>query len=496
MGPMETKAVTITVPDASSDVDERNFIVTPAEYLAAVPAFPAVGPSFSGAPAPPDRAEQLRVARPLDKQELLAGLAAQPALRWFTALQLWLTPAAARALERGVLFWLVGTALLSACWAFRGDLFATKQFAVGFVTLVLFFAQGAIVAPSFTIYRRPLGAWVRSGPRNLDPFPLAGLVRWTQVVAAEGTKTTDHSLLDHAPRDSLCPCSLSECAGGLVRGIAVLRILEAAFRTAFVLTFSLFTFWTPFVTFAGAVWTTPWAAVLAAFTVVAMACHNIPNTICRFTGNVAIFRLSERVAYRAMKLALADLLGRLRSGVSHLSSPVSDEPYAELHAVFTAVWKTRVSNLNFSAVTLLTLGIAALGALVNMIVGSCIPAVYIIFFCYTLLTTALFDLLSLAASNAQVISIRDLYLEAQREIRELPVIPNSELAADIRRHDAVLSSYAEVARFRGRFMGFAVDYGVVRTVLVTVVTLVVGLWSIFRGLGIAISIDFACHSGL
>ncbi|KAI9024869.1 hypothetical protein DFJ74DRAFT_57641 [Hyaloraphidium curvatum] len=504
----------LNAAEAPADADGKgSFIVTPPEYLAVVPSFPALVPSFSGIPPPPDRAERLRIARPLGKKELLAGLAAQPALRSITALQLWLTPFAARSLERSAVVFIGLAAAVSATWAFRGDLFATKELAIGYATWLAFAAQILLVNPSFDIYRRALGARPRSGSGLLDAFPLAGLARWTELVVRSG-KSERFLLLAHDPNDPLCPCSLPGCAGGLGRAIAWLRILEASFRVVLMTGMGLMMIWTPVVTLASEFWTTPWSAALGAFAVLCLAGHNV-NPICRFPGNVGTFRLSERVAHKTMKLALADLLLRLRSGASRLGEPVSDEPYAELHAVFTAVWRTRISSFSFSRLTLFSSFGAVVLALINIvrpqrnewlysrvltprfqIAGLCVPAFYLAYLANVLLSHALIDLISLAASNAQVTSIRDLYLEAQREIRELPVVRGTGLAADIRRHDAVLASYADVARFRGRFLGFAVDYDVVRTVVVvTLVTLVVGLWSIVRGLGITATMDFACRAG-
>ncbi|KAI9011784.1 hypothetical protein DFJ74DRAFT_710692 [Hyaloraphidium curvatum] len=467
-----------------------DFPISAAEYLAAVPHFPALPPSLRGAAPPADRAAELRDARPLDSRALLDGLSAAPALRWITVAQLRVAPFAALARERTVAFIATGIVVNSLPWAFGRDRFGTKQLAVGYATWIALWLCLGIVNPLTAGFRRGLGLKGQSSASrpSLDASPLAGLVRWNQLVADGGTSR----LLRHDPDDKLCPCALPGCSGGLLREITILRLLEFAFKLTTVLTVFLCGFWTPTVTLASVVWTSPWAATLAALNTFVLLAYSFPNALCRFTGNVGIFRLSERVSHRAMKLALEDLLHRLSSGAANPSTPISDEPHAQLHAVFTAAWRTRVSAFHTSGSVLFAAAICVVMAGINMISGSCVPSFYIAYLLYVLLSLSLFDLLSLAASNAQVTSLVDLYLDARREIRELPLPASPALAADLRRHDAALSSYADAARSRGRFLGFAVDYGVVRTVYATALTLAVGIWSVLRGLGVVATMDIAC----
>ncbi|KAI9025494.1 hypothetical protein DFJ74DRAFT_40256 [Hyaloraphidium curvatum] len=330
--------------------------------------------------------------------------------------------------------------VISSTWVFRTDYgFAARQFAVGFASWVLLFTQITLVHPSISTFRRalePLGASHGDVPRTLDAYPLAGLARW-RALLDDSSNGNPSKLLSHDPLDDLCPCSLSRCAGGLVKGIAILRIVEAAVKIALLGTFCVFTFWTPYITLASSFWGTTWTAVLGSLNAVALALYAFPNSICRFTASTTALRLSERVAHRAMKLALDDLLARLTTGASRPEASVAGEPYAELHTVFTAIWRTRISSFHFSRLQVLSAGLAALLSVVNMIVGSCIPSMFLGYILYAILAQVLFDLLALAASNAQVTSIRDLYLEAQREIRELPLPPDPQRAADLRRHDAV-----------------------------------------------------------
>jgi hypothetical protein len=91
-------------------------------------------------------------------------------------------------------------------------------------------------------------------------------------------------------------------------------------------------------------------------------------------------------------------------------------------------------------------------------------------------------------------------LDAQREIREMLVdarrlgSKRPELVPELEEHDRVLGSYLESDRFRARFLGFVVDYGVGRTLVVTIFTISVGLWSVLRGLGVTLSPGAICPS--
>ncbi|KAI9005703.1 hypothetical protein DFJ74DRAFT_691778 [Hyaloraphidium curvatum] len=473
------------------------FPVTPAEYLAVVPSFPPLRPSLAGVAPPPDRADELRASRLLTRRTLLEGLSAEPILRSITALQLSTVPVAAKARERGLLMWMFSIACFGATWAFREQYFGNdaRNFGVGFGTLMVLVFQLAIVNPSFHAFQKPLlgGGSASLPPKTvsaptLDSSPLAGLVRWGQLVS----ENAEGNLLLHDPLDKLCPCTAPGCAGGLIRGTAVLRFLELVFKTFWLVLFSLSLYWTPLVTMAQSIWFTPWSAVLGSLAVVTLSLWIFPNIIARFSGNIPIFRLSERVSHRAMKLALADLLLRLGQGVTKERTPVSNEPYAELHAVFTAVWETRISSFHVSTPVIWASLVALVMAIVNMGACACVPGLYLTYFAYSFFGQMLFDLLALAASNAQVTSIRNLYLEAQREIMELPIPTEQGSAADLRRHEAILGSYADLDRFKGRFIGFVVDYNACRTILVTLVTLIVGVWSILRGLGVTATMDFAC----
>ncbi len=55
-----------------------------------------------------------------------------------------------------------------------------------------------------------------------------------------------------------------------------------------------------------------------------------------------------------------------------------------------------------------------------------------------------------------------------------------------------MSSFAEVERFKARFWGFAVGFGFVRTLGATLFTLGIGVYTIFRSLGIFVTVETYC----
>ncbi|KAI9002849.1 hypothetical protein DFJ74DRAFT_695108 [Hyaloraphidium curvatum] len=133
-----------------------------------------------------------------------------------------------------------------------------------------------------------------------------------------------------------------------------------------------------------------------------------------------------------------------------------------------------------------------------MVSGGCVPAFIPLQIGYLFLSLFL-DLVNMAAHNSQIADAVDLYRDAQRELRELALPArlsrNATALAALRGHDLVLSSYIEADRLRARILGFGVDYGLVRTLFVTVFTLAFGLWSILRGFGVVVTMDTVCRSG-
>ena len=139
-----------------------------------------------------------------------------------------------------------------------------------------------------------------------------------------------------------------------------------------------------------------------------------------------------------------------------------------------------------------------MAGLVNLFAFSCIPAQYLAYSFYVL-TVNLVDLINVAAANNQIAEIRSLYLDASRELHELRRRaingsngPDMTLIKAMDVDAEVLGSYLDVDRYRFRLLGLVVTFGMLRTLIVTLLTLIVGLWSILRGLGVFLTLESLC----
>ncbi|KAI9006859.1 hypothetical protein DFJ74DRAFT_689615 [Hyaloraphidium curvatum] len=231
------------------------------------------------------------------------------------------------------------------------------------------------------------------------------------------------------------------------------------------------------------------------------------NYSLRFSTNVPLLEVTQRVRFRAAKLALAAMLSGFGAALEaddpallpRPSGPGRPEPFEELHHLLTAAWARGIRQFSATTHLYLSVGAYAAFAAANAGAGSCVPSFYLVYVGYVAMTS-LFDLVATAAENRNVAELRDLYLDAVRELRtlrdraSLPPAASRQLlgAADARA--ALLATFADLDRYRARLLGFVVDYGVIRTLAATALTLVVGLWSILRGLGVFVAMGTICPS--
>ncbi|KAI9019944.1 hypothetical protein DFJ74DRAFT_142515 [Hyaloraphidium curvatum] len=377
-----------------------------------------------------------------------------------------------------------------------------------------------IVMPSALTRTWKAFAPVRGKPGG-DPAPepdysahaLAGLVRWSQLVELDSRSVTGRGeaengsatggasrLLEHRTGDPLCPCPLTSCAGRLVRSAPLLCLVEALARTLPPTGFILFVLATPMMVRAVPFWTSWWA--LPGVLAVVGALDYIPiNTIGRFSTNASLLRLSLRVQRRAMFLSLNDMLDAF-DRVIFSEHPAGDIPdaqlYAKLHYRLAEIWERRVPIVSGRIMLGFASAAFAVPLVADLAAGSCIPVFVVLSFVY-LINVSTTDLTHVALSNEQIELITELYRQAQTAIRDMlvraaPLPPDPDrahLLDALAKHDRLLASFREVSGFRGRFLGFVVDFGVLRTFLVTVFTLLVGLWSILRG-SVFFTLDSIC----
>jgi hypothetical protein len=255
--------------------------------------------------------------------------------------------------------------------------------------------------------------------------------------------------------------------------------------------------WTAFVTFAPTFWTTVWGPILALFALITtFLCHGV-NLIGRIGDNYVTYGLAERIERRAVALALTSLLNRFRSlpDDSFDCDITTEESYELLHYSLVSRWQIRQQTYSRVAIACLAAS-AILPLIINVMAGSCIPGYALI--CLPVVIHAVFrDLVHLSLPNAQVKNTCELYSDARREIRSIslhaPKTPEkAALLAQLDRHDKLLSSFLEVTRCEAKFFGAKVSFGVVRTFAVTLFTLLVGFWSLFRWTSIVVVADSVC----
>ncbi|KAI9000361.1 hypothetical protein DFJ74DRAFT_747300 [Hyaloraphidium curvatum] len=475
------------------DVEPRPFSLGGAEWLAVLPAAPDWSPDLPAA-APTDPAAEARKEAPLDFDAFVGALEPKAgAMAASVRLQVHLDPWGRRALLRSVAVYLGIVGITVVFCVFGAGYYGAAQLAAGAVSNLGQVFAGSLGVALFAAYRSSLQAVGDRGRGkqlkaivDFSHHGAAGLARWLQVASAPAG-----SLLEHEPNDSLCPCSAPSCAGNLPGLAGVARFAESFFK------FTIFLLYTAlavaavaiFPPFSSRIWATVWAATILALFCTAAFAFGVPVSFVRFSTNLPLLQLSRR---------------RYRDAVDSGKWSGAEKPerasYMLLHRLLSCSWRNSIRTFSTSSPMLLPVSTAIACGLVNMAAGSCLPALYPAYLAYIFVATLIFDLIHVAASNAQITGIRSLYLDAAQELaalrRELTSCasspPDSALLAAIEADSAVLAGYIDTDRYRARFLGFVVTFGTVRTLIVTALTLVLGLWSVFRNLGIVLTGELAC----
>ncbi|KAI9030226.1 hypothetical protein DFJ74DRAFT_702554 [Hyaloraphidium curvatum] len=246
-------------------------------------------------------------------------------------------------------------------------------------------------------------------------------------------------------------------------------------------------------------WRTPWG-ILGALAILTTLNYALFNILGRISMNVSLLQLSLRVRRRATILALRGLLDKCRLAVASETGPtlpaskLLPDLYIRLHRRLADTWSFRIPFLVASP-PLVAFAVSSGGVslIANIAAGSCVPLWTVFMFLY-ILCGVITDLVHLSLSNQQIDTIAGLYREAQAEIREmLAVAPRcpADVRHELNGHDALLGSFLGVEGFRARFLGFVVTFGVLRTLLITIFTLGIGLSSLLRGT-VFIAVDSVC----
>ncbi|KAI9019663.1 hypothetical protein DFJ74DRAFT_725064 [Hyaloraphidium curvatum] len=484
-----------------------------AEWAALFPSSPPLPPTFG-----PASERHARSKLPMPR--FLSILSASRSLHALVVLNLWLAPWARRSLLRNVLMFGANIVMLGALWYANSllPIFSNRNYWGGFAAIVSWDVVMLFLPPLFTRYRLRFAAYRKDPDGDMSAHNLSAVVRWAELVAGE----PDASLLAHKDGDDLCPCPA--CVGDVMSRVAAYSFADVGARLCLMAAAGLFTtVWTMGITFREVSRT--WWGVLSLVLLIAVVWINngyVSILGAQFRANVASLDLSRRLQRRAVWMALDALVSRHEQRLSAASDAElgSDEKlawgsvaepalmhgskrelYQGLHEELSALWRQRFTFMEFLAVYLgfYVLGIV-LAAVINVAVGNCVPTYVLGLFAYLGVGTAS-DMINVAVANQHISGVTELYRSARRALREisagarrqLPPSPRLETClALVEADDRVLESYTDVEQWKGRILGFVVTFAALRSVLATMLTAGVALWTILRNGGTFVTPDFAC----
>ncbi|KAI9029327.1 hypothetical protein DFJ74DRAFT_703142 [Hyaloraphidium curvatum] len=332
--------------------------------------------------------------------------------------------------------------------------------------------------------------------RDLDRHPFARFVRWKQLCLAGADGRTPSSLNRHEPADPLCPCPAHSCANSRILGpSAAVQATFVLFRgLVFIGVFGALTFWTPLVLFGGETWTSPWRGILAACVVVQTIVVCYVQTLDGPVPDVELQGLQRRLVNRATTSALSSFLARCsKAGMASVNWPAV-EPYVEVHLALVPSWRA-VSAVTATGITIQAglVGIIVCAMCVTVFGSGCIPA-YLLGALLLMAAQFLANLSNVAAANAGVSRTALLYGRARTELQLiLTRRPDHPEAARLREHALLLERFETAAKADlARVAGFPADYSVLRGIVVTALTVGVGLYGILRGAGVWVTVQSAC----
>ncbi|KAI9030489.1 hypothetical protein DFJ74DRAFT_656808 [Hyaloraphidium curvatum] len=339
----------------------------------------------------------------------------------------------------------------------------------------------------------------------------------TRALEAAGPDDVSR-IMFHEPGDEKCPCS--RCCAAIPARYTLFRSLDLVMRASLVFLLQITSVWTPIVTLSSALVASWWGTLLLVIYVIVTA-GQLPEIVPSVTPSASLNGLVGRVRVRAIKVSLRDLVGELRRTLRGDEDATAEDhagtrdhglpdnagkdrgdvdmrsTYMVLHADLLANWRHGHRGGLFTGAITITLILPALvAAALYVASGLCIPAWTLVMSAYGLLML-LIELRGVATWNSQIDSVAVEYASAAREIREMLASPALLPGIEARKaseHAAVLEGYvsSEGRDAHARFMGFVVDFGSIRVLVVTVATVTFGLWGVLRSLGVGVTMNSAC----
>ncbi|KAI9023130.1 hypothetical protein DFJ74DRAFT_706009 [Hyaloraphidium curvatum] len=490
---------------------------TPLEWLALLPARPPPTrlPVWAAPPAP-DPAAALRREDPLTASRLAALLSPYPPLRRYAQIRALAAPYARYTYAHMLLTGASKLALLSVPWAFGPGTFGTRQLVTGTVAValwqILMLAWGTVTGIIDTRYQADVQRGTFAGgdgkldredgpaPDAMDHDDLAQIARWFQLASLDAACL----LLEHREGDRWCPCTRPGCLGKQPPRIVACAVLaKTAFLLCFTAAFVVFQCYTQLVTLGASTWTTAWSAALAGIFLVILGTY-VPmiSLIVEVTvKTLPILAVEGRLEMRAFSMALGSLVERFEAAVRAASDqnstlPPVDDLHTTLYRALAPTLRERFATYrrlrSFSGGALL---VELLAAITYVAGASCLPLWCILGFALWFAISVV-DLATVARANGKVDAVVSLHLAARSRLRSLlldlgPRAP--ELRQRMQDTEAVLDqAIAEAGNLRAKVAGVPVTMGVIRTAAATVLTVVVALFGLLRGLGVAFTVESVC----
>ncbi|KAI9014033.1 hypothetical protein DFJ74DRAFT_645073 [Hyaloraphidium curvatum] len=447
------------------DVEPLPF--TARDFLALFPAAPQPPETLLPRDCAPDAfdpAAELRGQDPLGVDAFLRELRSRSRLLsaqtrlalWLAALPEWFGGAVVQQFS-----WIaLALALLVPLWVFNASLglFDTVPLAMGTAAIVVACSMWIL----FIVARTDFRAWIVAGRYSagvsLDNHVHATVVRWCQAArgaaaSAEACETARElargcgSVLGkHEEGDAFCSCARVGCAGTLARNAARLQACYAASQVIN-LWYILSLVWTPLFSaaYVPLTYTTWWSGTLAAAYIA-----------------VASFRAFYNSS-RILLLTTAHL--DLEQRIQH--------PSCSARAT--------------SATMIIVCSFAALQGLVFNVAGdACVPMWVLAMIAFNLrliFVDAIVELVHYARTASAPAGAADT---------EEGRLARVDALASLSENAEILRAFVAGDQHRARFFGLVATMSLVRTLAVTLFTVLLGLWTIFRGAGIRFVVDVAC----
>ncbi|KAI9009208.1 hypothetical protein DFJ74DRAFT_687365 [Hyaloraphidium curvatum] len=530
-------------PAAASSEAEIGFGgLSPEEWLVLFPRPVQATRDVGDTRSPPaDPASNLRQKDPLTMDSVLRTLAVEPLLQGLVRMNLALGPLASKSVLRVGGYNLLICGTMGFLWGVNDGRLGTKQLAAGellvlprglrsecpvraatasAVLRVLVYGvafRWVAVWANTSNYRAASSAGIHQTP-DLSFWPGASLWRYIQLSSGRGrdlediavpgsrqTQLCSSTLLVHSEEDELCSCPSLLCAGNLPAQCARIQTLLLAVALSVALFHDFAGEYTLLVTFASSLWASWWGVLLGIVVILATLFDVLPNYLGGpiMANNFSVCSLERRLLHRAVSSALRLLVvhfdGMLARGKEDsLLDARAEELYGELLPAIFTKWR---ANYLFRVSVWLTLAIfvcESICIVVSVALGSCIPTVTIA------LVAAGFYLLILELVNTSILNnqandVSELCVSAARSLKKLivaaerdPALRTTNVIGRIASHIAMLQSYADTDAYKSRLFGVQVTMGFVRTLVVTSLTVCLGLWTILRGSGVFVTIETVC----